>query len=114
MFRSKRITGKWRSYTHAMPPPPHIPLLSPSSRLSSIPPPTRPFRYKVSFTAIGTMMYCSLYAADEDAVAYGSPLISVEYDVTDDDYVTSSGAPSFMARGEEMGYVAKFSFEDLD
>ena len=52
--------------------------------------------------------------ADEDAVAYGSPLISVEYDVTDDDYVTSSGAPSFMARGEEMGYVAKFSFEDLD
>ena len=51
------------------------------------------------------MMYCSLYAADEDAVAYGSPLISVEYDVTDDDYVTSSGAPSFMARGEEMGNV---------
>ena len=70
-------------------------------------------RYKISLTAIGTDVSCSLYAAsDDDAESYGAALITASGTDDSDDFAASAGAPELF-----MSYTskaAKFSFQCLD
>ena len=73
--------------------------------------------YKLSFTAVGNNLVCSLYNADDDAEGYGSPLLYHElYDLNTTAWpglVMDAEAPEFGTYSDTL-YFARFGFEDLD
>ena len=73
--------------------------------------------YKISFTVVGDRLSCALYAADDNAVAYGEPLISHELaPLNGSKYsgiVNEAGAPEFGTYSNSL-YFARFGFQDLE
>ena len=73
--------------------------------------------YKLSFTAVGDRLACALYAADDEAVAYGEPLISHELaPLNGSKYsgiVNEAGAPEFGTYSNSL-FFARFDSQNLE